>query len=83
MSFPDEHASSLSFLSVFPGILAVGELLKETLGGSGSLAGSFEHIFVYGPNPDLVRQAAISPTCRIHCARESVQSAYRAKYAAS
>jgi len=64
-----------------PGIVAAGELIKEALGGNGSLAGSFEHIFVYGFNPDLRRQAAVSPTCRIQCARESVRTAYLTKYA--
>jgi hypothetical protein len=80
--FPDERAPSISFLSALPGILATGELIKESLGGRRSLSGSFEHIFVYGLNSDLVRQAAASPTCRIQCSRDSVRAAYRRKYPA-
>jgi hypothetical protein len=78
--FPDERAPSVSFLAALPGILATGELIKEALGGRGSLSGSFEHIFVYGLNGDLVRQAAASPRCRIQCSRESVRATYRTKY---
>jgi hypothetical protein len=78
--FPDEHAPSVSFVSAFPGILAAGELVKEALGGRGSLCGSFEHVFVYGPNAELARQAAISPTCRIECGREAIRAAYAMKY---
>jgi ThiF family len=80
--FPDENAPSVSFLSAFPGILAAGELMKEAIGGHGSLAGSFEHIFIYGPNEDLVCQAAVSPTCRVGCGNANVRAAYALKYGA-
>ena len=49
---PDPCAPSLSFLSSYPGILAAGELIKEAM-GTGQLRGHFNHVFRYGPNPDL------------------------------
>jgi len=50
---PTPTLPSLSFLSSFPGILAAGELIKEAMGG-GQLRGHFDHVFRYGPNPDMV-----------------------------
>src|SRR5215470_8077266 len=50
---PTPTLPSLSFLSSFPGILAAGELIKEAMGG-GQLRGHFDHVFRYGPNPDIV-----------------------------
>ncbi len=82
-SFPDEHAPSVSFLSVLPGILAAGELLKQALGGAGSLRGAFEHIFTYGPNGDLTHEMAPSPNCAVGCDKPSVRRAYATKYAVS
>ena len=80
-SFPDEHAPSVSFLSALPGTLAAGELLKQALGGAGSLRGAFEHIFTYGPNGDLTHEMAPSPNCAVGCDKPSVRRAYATKYA--
>jgi hypothetical protein len=79
---PDTRAPSVSFLSNLPGILACGELAKEALGGGGALRGAFHHIFIYGPNEDMLIKAAPTGTCRIECTKESVLRAYRAKYTA-
>lgn len=81
-SFPDEHAPSVSFLSALPGILAAGELLKQALGGAGSLRGAFEHIFTYGPNGDLRHEMAPSADCAVGCGKTSVLRAYETKYRA-
>jgi hypothetical protein len=78
--FPDDRAPSVSFLSYFPGVLACGELAKEALGGDGGLRGAFHHIFIYGPNEDMLSEAGLSGKCRIECAKPSVLSAYRQKY---
>jgi hypothetical protein len=77
---PDIRAPSVSFLSNLPGILACSELAKEALGGGGALRGAFHHIFIYGPNEDMLTKAAPTGTCRIECTKESVLRAYRAKY---
>lgn len=76
---PDPHAPSLSFLSSFPGILAAGELIKEAM-GSGQLRGHFDHVFRYGPNPDLAGTPAIRPDCQVGCGRASKLAQYRHKY---
>jgi hypothetical protein len=77
---PDTRAPSVSFLSNLPGVLACGELAKEALSGDGGLRGAFHHIFVYGPNEDMLIEAARSGKCRVECAKPSVLSAYREKY---
>ena len=77
---PETRAPSVSFLSHFPGVLACGELAKEALGGDGSLHGAFHHIFIYGPNEDMLTETAPSPTCRIECTKASVLRAYKEKY---
>ncbi|MGH3273595.1 MAG: ThiF family adenylyltransferase [Streptosporangiaceae bacterium] len=76
---PDPHAPSLSFLSSFPGILAAGELIKEAM-GSGQLRGHFDHVFRYGPNPDLAGMPALRPDCQAECGRPSKLAQYRQKY---
>jgi hypothetical protein len=76
---PDERAPSLSFLSSFPGILAAGEVIKEAQ-RSGQLRGGFDHIFRYGPNPELRGMPAIRPDCTVRCGRPSKVAQYRAKY---
>lgn len=77
---PDTRAPSVSFLSALPGVLACGELAKEALGGGGALRGAFNHVFVYGPNEDMLVEAAPSATCRIECGKPSVLRTYREKY---
>jgi molybdopterin/thiamine biosynthesis adenylyltransferase len=76
---PDEYAPSLSFVSSFPGILAAGEVIKEAM-GTGGLRGQFDHIFRYGPNPDLIGMPAIRNDCRVGCSRPSKLRQYREKY---
>lgn len=76
---PDEVAPSLSFLSAFPGILAAGEVIKEA-GPGGSLRGRFDHVFRYGPNPDMVGTPGFRPDCTVGCQRPSKLDQYRRKY---
>ena len=76
---PDDHAPSLSFLSSFPGFLAAGELIKEAM-DNGSLRGQFDHVFRYGPNPDLNGTPAIRPDCHAGCGNPSKLTQYREKY---
>jgi len=76
---PDVRAPSLSFLSSFPGILAAGEVIKESM-GTGQLRGSFDHIFRYGPNPDLLAMPAIRDDCCAGCRSSAKLRQYRAKY---
>jgi molybdopterin/thiamine biosynthesis adenylyltransferase len=76
---PDIRAPSLSFLSSFPGFLAAGELIKESL-GDGQLRGSFDHIFRYGPNPDQRGMAGFRDDCTVGCRKDSKLGQYRAKY---
>lgn len=78
--FPDEHAPSVSFVSGFAGTLAAAELLKEATGSDASLRGSFDHIFIYGLNPDTRSEPAPARNCRINCSNPSVLRAYRTKY---
>lgn len=77
----DPHAPSLSFLSSFPGILAAGELIKEAM-KDGQLRGHFDHVFRYGPNPDMAGTPAIRPDCQVGCGRSSRLRQYRQKYSA-
>jgi molybdopterin/thiamine biosynthesis adenylyltransferase len=76
---PDDLAPSLSFLSSFPGILAAGEVIKEAM-GSGQLQGSFDHIFGYGPNPDLRAMPGFRDDCTVGCGKASKRARYRTKY---
>lgn len=76
---PDEVAPSLSFLSAFPGVLAAGEVIKEAM-GTGSPRGNFDHIFRYGPNPDLVGMPAQRPDCQVRCCSRAKVAQYRRKY---
>lgn len=76
---PDPYAPSLSFVSALPGILAAGEVLKEALGGGG-LRGHFDHVFRYGPNPDLSGTPAIRGDCQVSCGKPSKLDQYRKKY---
>ena len=76
---PDPCAPSLSFLSSYPGILAAGELIKEAM-GTGQLRGHFDHVFRYGPNPDLAGTPAIRPDCQAGCSRPSRLGQYQQKY---
>ncbi len=76
---PDDCAPSLSFLSAFPGILAAGEVIKEAQSGGG-LQGRFDHVFRYGPNPDLVSTPGFGTDCAVGCQRPSKLAQYRRKY---
>lgn len=80
--FPDERAPSISFVAGLAGTLAAGEVIKEATCQEQALRGSFDHIFIYGPNPDLRRAARPSSSCRVSCYDEVVLGAYRSKYAA-
>jgi hypothetical protein len=75
----DDHAPSLSFLSAFPGILAAGEVIKEAM-GAGSLRGHFDHVFRYGPNPEMVGIPAVRADCQVGCNRPSKLDQYAQKY---
>ncbi|MHB8293435.1 MAG: hypothetical protein ACYDH5_02130 [Acidimicrobiales bacterium] len=76
---PDPRAPSLSFLSSFPGTLAAGEVMKEAT-GHGSLRDRFDHVFRYGPNPDLVGMPAMRSDCQIGCGRPAKLDHYQQKY---
>jgi len=76
---PDAHAPSLSFVSAFPGILAAGEVIKESA-GIGALRGRFDHVFRYGPNPDMVRTPGFRDGCVVGCGRPSKIAQYLRKY---
>jgi molybdopterin/thiamine biosynthesis adenylyltransferase len=80
---PDDRAPSISFVSGLAGTLAAGELIKEATHPEAALRGAFDHVFVYGLNPDLVRTPAFSPACRIKCSSKPVRDAYLAKYSAA
>ena len=77
---PDPHAPSLSFLSSFPGILAAGELIKEVT-VAGALRGRFDHVFRYGPNPDMKSTPGFRPDCPVNCTKPSKIEQYERKYA--
>jgi molybdopterin/thiamine biosynthesis adenylyltransferase len=77
---PDDRAPSLSFVSGLAGTLAAAELIKEATAPEAALRGSFDHIFIYGLNPDLVSEPAFSPTCRIDCQDPARLRAYNEKY---
>jgi hypothetical protein len=79
---PDNRAPSLSFVSGLAGTLAAAELIKEAMAPDAALRGSFDHIFIYGLNPDLVSEPAFSPTCRIECQNPARRQAYKEKYPA-
>ena len=79
---PDARAPSLSFVSGLAGTLAAAELIKEAITPDLALRGSFDHIFIYGLNPDLVSEPAFSPTCRIECQNPARLQAYKEKYPA-
>lgn len=76
---PDGFAPSLSFLSAFPGILAAGEVIKEA-GSGGGLRGRYDHVFRYGPNPDLRGTPGFRSDCAVGCQRDSKLAQYRCKY---
>ncbi len=76
---PDEVAPSLSFLPAFPGILAAGEVIKEA-GARGGLRGRFDHVFRYGPNPDLAGTPRFRADCTVGCQRSSKLAQYGRKY---
>jgi hypothetical protein len=76
---PNPHAPSLSFLSSFPGILAAGEVIKEAM-GKGGLQGRFDHVFAYGPNPDLRSTPGFAENCVVGCGKHSRIAQYRRKY---
>ncbi len=78
---PDEVAPSLSFLSGFPGLLAAGEAIKDAQ-SVGGLQGRFDHVFRYGPNPDLVSTPGFRTDCAVGCQRESKLAQYHRKYSA-
>jgi molybdopterin/thiamine biosynthesis adenylyltransferase len=76
---PDSRAPSLSFLSSFPGILAAGEMIKEAQ-GTRQLRGSFDHVFRYGPNPDLRGMPGSRIDRTVGCSRSAKIDQYRLKY---
>lgn len=76
---PDDFAPSLSFLSAFPGILAAGEVIKEA-GPDGGLRGRYDHVFRYGPNPDLRGTPGFRSDCVVRCQTDSKLAQYRRKY---
>lgn len=76
---PDAHAPSLSFVSAFPGILAAGEVIKESA-KSGALLGRFDHVFRYGPNPDTVGTPAFRDGCMVGCGKPSKIAQYLRKH---
>lgn len=76
---PDNCAPSLSFLSAFPGILAAGEVIKEAR-SEGQLRGRFDHVFRYGPNPDLAGTPGFRADCAVGCQRQSKLAQYHRKY---
>jgi hypothetical protein len=61
------------------GVLAGGELIKEAM-GAGQLRGSFDHVFRFGPNPDMRGTPAIRPDCLVDCSRQSKLAQYQEKY---
>lgn len=77
---PEPRAPAVSFLSAFPGILAAGELIKESMGAEGSLCGSFEHIFNYPLSAEMVTQAAQRDDCQVRCKMANRLDQYRLKY---
>jgi hypothetical protein len=77
---PDDRAPSLSFVSGLAGTLAAAELVKEMVAPDAALRGSFDHVFIYGLNRDLVSEPAFSPTCRIECQDPARLRAYKEKY---
>jgi molybdopterin/thiamine biosynthesis adenylyltransferase len=77
---PDPHAPSLSFLSAFPGVLAAGETIKEATGIQ-RLRGRFDHVFRYGPNPDMRSTPGIRTDCAVQCGTPSKLAQYERKYA--
>jgi hypothetical protein len=79
---PDEVAPSLSFLAAFPGILAAGDVIKEAQ-SDGALLGRFDHVFRYGPNPDLVSTPGFRADCTVGCQRPSKLAQYRRKYSSA
>ncbi len=79
---PDNRAPSLPFVSGLAGTLAAAELIKETLVPDLALRGSFDHIFIYGLNADLVSEPAFSQACRIECQNPIRLQAYKEKYPA-
>jgi ThiF family len=80
--FPDKLAPSISFLSALPGILAAGELIKESAGGGGSLKGAFAHVFFYGLNPDMLDESEQVDSCKVRCGASNVLREYAKKYPA-
>jgi molybdopterin/thiamine biosynthesis adenylyltransferase len=80
---PDNRAPSLSLISGLAGTLVASELIKEAIAPEAALCGSFDHIFIYRLNQDLVSEPAFSPTCRIDCQNPAVLRAYKDKCAAS
>jgi hypothetical protein len=70
----------VSFLSAFPGILAAGELIKEAEGSDGSLRGAFEHVFLYGLNPDMRVESELVGSCTVRCGASNVLREYANKY---
>jgi hypothetical protein len=66
-------------VSAFPGILAAGEVIKESA-GIGALRGRFDHVFRYGPNPDIVGTPGFRDGCVVGCGRPSKVAQYLRKY---
>lgn len=78
--FPDERAPSISFVAGLAGTLAAGEIIKESASQEKALRGCYDHIFIYGPNPDCRRTPTPSAECRIGCSDAAVLRAYATKY---
>lgn len=78
-AFPDAQAPSISFLSSLPGILAGGEIIKHGHGDVGSLPGYFEHIFLAGPNEDMLGVPAQVDGCLVGCREPAVLAQFGTK----
>jgi molybdopterin/thiamine biosynthesis adenylyltransferase len=76
---PAPHAPSVSFVSFFAGVGAAGEAIKCAVGADGEET-FFEHVFVYGPNPDMASQLAKHPRCEVDCTNDDVVGDYRSKW---
>jgi hypothetical protein len=76
---PATSAPSISFLSYFAGVVAAAEAVKAATFAP-SAATYYEHVFTYGPNPDLSTTLAKHACCPVQCAEPAVADAYLVKW---
>lgn len=76
---PAPHAPSVSFVSFFAGVGAAAEAVKSSAGAS-SEESFFEHVFVYGPNPEMASLLAKHPRCVVDCTDDEVVGDYKSKW---